>query len=123
MASGAPCSGVYNGAPAHTPPRFRRRSGASERDASVFVSVDEARQGDQRHPRRPHKGGSMARLWLSSLGALISILAAPAFNRPTAALTAAEAIDSATAYAKVGVIMGWRAANNPPGPPRGPETY
>ena len=55
----------------------------------------------------------MGRLFLSSTAALISILAIPAFNRPTAALTSAEAIDSANAYPNVGVIMVWRDANNP----------
>ena len=65
----------------------------------------------------------MARLGLSSTAALISILAVPAFNRPTAALTSAEAIDSANAHPNVGVIMVWRDANNPLGLPGGLATY
>src|SRR5688572_21147701 len=65
----------------------------------------------------------MARLRLSSTVALISILAVPAFNRPTAALTSADAIDSANAHANVGVIMVWRDANNPLGLPGGLAAY
>ena len=65
----------------------------------------------------------MGRLCLSSTAALISILAIPAFNRPTAALTSAEAIDSANAHPNVGVIMVWRDANNPLGLPGGLATY
>jgi hypothetical protein len=65
----------------------------------------------------------MARLRLSSAAALISILAAPAFNRSTAALTSADAVDSANVLANVGVIMVWRDANNPLGLPGGLATY
>jgi hypothetical protein len=54
---------------------------------------------------------------------LIGILAITAFNRATAALTSAESIDSANAYANVGVIMVWRDANNPLGLPGGLATY
>ena len=61
----------------------------------------------------------MGRLCLSSAAALISLLATPAFTRPTAALTSAEAIDSANAYPNVGSIMLWRDPNNPPGLPGG----
>ena len=61
----------------------------------------------------------MARLWLSSTVAVVSILALPAFNRATAALTSAESIDSSNAYPNVGVIMVWRDANNPLGLPGG----
>jgi hypothetical protein len=50
-------------------------------------------------------------------------LAALSFNRPTAALTSAKAIDSANTYANVGVIMVWRDANNPLGRPGGLATY
>ena len=65
----------------------------------------------------------MTRLHLSATAALFSILSAPAFDRPTAALTAAEAIDSANAYPNVGVVMVWRDANNPLGLPGGLATY
>ena len=65
----------------------------------------------------------MTRLWLSSTAALISILAVPVSIRPTAALTSAEAIDSANDYPNVGVIMIWRDANNPLGLPGGLATY
>jgi hypothetical protein len=65
----------------------------------------------------------MGRLCLSSTVALISVLAVPAFNRATAALTFAESIDSANAYPNVGVIMIWRDANNPLGLPGGLATY
>jgi hypothetical protein len=54
---------------------------------------------------------------------LISILAVAALHRPTAALTSAEAIDSANAVPNVGVIMVWRDANNPLGLPGGLATY
>ena len=65
----------------------------------------------------------MTRLWLGSTAALISILAVPMSNRPTAALTSAEAIDSANDYPNVGVIMIWRDANNPLELPGGLATY
>jgi hypothetical protein len=65
----------------------------------------------------------MARLGLSATAALISVLALPVLNRPTAALTAARAVDSVNAYSNVGVIMVWRAANNPLGLPGGLATY
>ena len=65
----------------------------------------------------------MTRLSLSSTVALISILAVAALNRPTAALTSAEAIDSANAIPNVGVIMVWRDANNPLGLPGGLASY
>jgi len=65
----------------------------------------------------------MARLSLTSTAALISILAVPAVNRSTAALTSADAIDSVNAHANVGVIMVWRDANNPLGLPGGLATY
>jgi hypothetical protein len=65
----------------------------------------------------------MVRLCLSSPAALISILAAPALNLPGAALTTAEAIDSANVHANVGAIMVWRDANNPLGLPGGLATY
>jgi hypothetical protein len=65
----------------------------------------------------------MNRLSLSSSAALITVLAMPVFNRPTAALTSAEAIDSANAYPNVGVVMVWRDANNPTGAPGGLATY
>jgi hypothetical protein len=45
------------------------------------------------------------------------------FNRPTAGLTAAKAIDSGNGYPSVGVIMVWRDANNPLGLPGGLATY
>ena len=59
------------------------------------------------------------RLCLSSAATLICVLTIPAFNRPTAALTSAEAIDSANAYPNVASIMIWRDANNPVGLPGG----
>ena len=65
----------------------------------------------------------MTRLPLSSTVALMSILAVPAFNRATAALTSAEAIDSGNVHANVGVIMVWRDANNPLGLLGGLATY
>ena len=65
----------------------------------------------------------MGRLCLSSTAALIGILAIPAFNSPTAALTSAKAIDSANAHPNVGVIMIWRDANNPLGLPGGLAAY
>ncbi len=65
----------------------------------------------------------MGRLCLSSAAALISLLAIPAFNRPTAALTSAEGTDSTNAHPNVGVIMVWRDANNPLGLPGGLATY
>jgi trypsin len=61
----------------------------------------------------------MGRLALSSTAALIAMLAIPAFNRATAALSSAEAIDSANAHPNVGAIMTWRDANNPLGLPGG----
>jgi hypothetical protein len=61
----------------------------------------------------------MRRLSLSSAAALMSILVILAFNRPTAALTSAEAVDAANAFPNVGSIMVWRDANNPPGLPGG----
>src|SRR5512134_990807 len=75
------------------------------------------------HVLRSRKERSMGRLCLSSTAALIGILAMPAFDRPIAALTSAEAIDSANAYSNVGVIMVWRDANNPLGLPGGLATY
>ena len=65
----------------------------------------------------------MSRILLSSAAAVIGILAIPAFDRPTAALTSAEAVDAANAYPNVGVIMVWRDANNPLGLPGGLATY
>jgi hypothetical protein len=65
----------------------------------------------------------MTRIGLSAAAALISILAVPAFNCYTAALTSAEAIDSMNAYPNVGVIMVWRDAANPLGLPGGLATY
>ena len=69
----------------------------------------------------------MGRFRLSSTAALIImliiLLAMAAFNRPTAALTSAEAIDAANAHPNVGVIMVWRDANNPQGLPGGLATY
>jgi hypothetical protein len=61
----------------------------------------------------------MGRLYLSSAAALMSILVIPAFNRPTAALTSAEAVDVANTFPNVGSIMVWRDANNPVGLPGG----
>ena len=65
----------------------------------------------------------MRRLGLGSAAALISILAIPAFNRPTAALTSAKAHDAANAFPNVGSIMVWRDANNPLGLPGGLAAY
>jgi hypothetical protein len=65
----------------------------------------------------------MGRLSLSSAAALIITLAIPALNRPTSALTSAEAVDSANAYPNVGVVMVWRDAGNPLGLPGGLATY
>ena len=65
----------------------------------------------------------MARLCLSSTVTLLSMLAVPAFDRGTAALTSTESIDSANAYSNVGVIMIWRDPNNPLGLPGGLATY
>jgi hypothetical protein len=61
----------------------------------------------------------MTRRRFSSTVALLALLAAAAFQRSTAALTSAEAIDSANAYPNVGTIMVWRDANNPLGLPGG----
>ena len=61
----------------------------------------------------------MSRLYPSSTAALIIIMAIPAFNHPTAALTSAQAVDSLNAYPNVGTIMVWRDANNPLGLPGG----
>lgn len=61
----------------------------------------------------------MGRLSLSSAAALMSILVILAFNRPTTALTSAEAVDAANDFPNVGSIMVWRDANNPPGLPGG----
>ena len=65
----------------------------------------------------------MARLFLSSIAVLITVLAVSPFNRPTAALTSSESLDSANAHPNVGVIMVWRDANNPLGLPGGLATY
>ena len=65
----------------------------------------------------------MARFRLSSTAALLGVLAVALLNRPTAALTAAKALDSANAVPNVGVIMIWRDANNPLGLPGGLATY
>jgi hypothetical protein len=65
----------------------------------------------------------MARCCLSATAALISILAIPAFNGHTAALTSAKAVDSANTYPNVGVIMVWRDATNPLGLPGGLAAY
>ena len=65
----------------------------------------------------------MTRFRLSSTAALISVFAVTMLNRPTAALTGAEAIDSANAVPNVGVIMIWRDANNPLGLPGGLAAY
>ena len=65
----------------------------------------------------------MKRLCLSSTVALMTILTIPAFNRATAALTSAEAIDAANAHPNVGAIMVWRDPNNPLGLPGGLATY
>jgi hypothetical protein len=64
----------------------------------------------------------VARLRFTSSAALVTILAAPAFNHSTAALTSADAIDSLNVHANVGVIMVWRDANNPLGLPGGLAT-
>ena len=61
----------------------------------------------------------MTRRRLTSTAALLGLLAVAAFDRPTAALTSAEAIDSANAYPNVGTLMVWRNANNPLGLPGG----
>lgn len=61
----------------------------------------------------------MARPRLSSTTALIGLLTITLFHRPTAALTAADAIDTTNAYPNVAVIMVWRDANNPLGLPGG----
>jgi hypothetical protein len=53
----------------------------------------------------------------------MSVLAVSVVHRPTAALTAAAAIDSANVHPNVGVIMVWRAANNPLGLPSGLAAY
>ena len=65
----------------------------------------------------------MTRSSLSSTAALIIILAAFASQRPTGALSSADAIDSANVYPNVGVVMVWRDANNPFGLPGGLATY
>jgi hypothetical protein len=65
----------------------------------------------------------MGRFCLSSTAALISIVAIPALNLTTAALTSAKAIDAANAHPNVGAIMVWRDANNPLGLPGGLATY
>jgi hypothetical protein len=65
----------------------------------------------------------MGRLYLSSTAAMIALLAIPIFNRPTAALTSAEAVDTANVHANVGVIMVWRDATNPQGLPAGLAAY
>jgi hypothetical protein len=64
----------------------------------------------------------MTRLGLTVAAASLGILAVGAFNRPIAALTSADALDSANAHANVGAIMVWRAANNPLGLPGGLAT-
>ena len=61
----------------------------------------------------------MGRLSLSSTAAVIGVLALAAFSRPTAALSSAEAIDTANALPNVAAIMTWRDANNPMGLPGG----
>jgi hypothetical protein len=65
----------------------------------------------------------MARLYLSSIAAVISVLAVALLGHPTAALTSAESLDSGNAYPNVGVIMVWRDADNPLGLPGGLATY
>ena len=61
----------------------------------------------------------MRRLCTVTAAALAGILAMPAFNHSTAALTSAEALDTANAYSNVGSIMAWRDADNPLGLPGG----
>jgi hypothetical protein len=65
----------------------------------------------------------MTRRYLSSTAALLGVLSVAVCNRPTTALSSAEAIDSANVHSNVGVIMVWRDANNPLGLPGGLATY
>jgi hypothetical protein len=65
----------------------------------------------------------MVRLCLSSTVVLCAILAVPALDRGTAALTSAEAIDSTNTFSNVGVVMVWRDPTNPFGLPGGLATY
>src|SRR5688572_3973479 len=130
--SRAPCgsSGVYNDAPGPSTTAFpqveHRRDLAPPSDVPQCSSRlgRRVRPDDLRHPHCPvTPGGSVARLRFTSSAALITILAVPAFNRSTAALTSADAIDSLNVHANVGVIMVWRDANNPLGLPGGLATY
>jgi hypothetical protein len=65
----------------------------------------------------------MRNLCLASSFAVVAALTMPTLTRDTAALTSAEAVDSANAYPNVGLIMVWRDANNPLGLPGGLAGY
>jgi Trypsin len=65
----------------------------------------------------------MRKLCLASSFAILAALTMPALTRPTAALTSADAVDSANAYPNVGLIMVWRDPNNPLGLPGGLAGY
>ena len=64
----------------------------------------------------------MGRFCLRSIAAVVCVLGVALANRPSDALTSAEALDSANVYSNVGVIMVWRDANNPLGLPGGLAT-